>query len=402
MNERKATVPMMKLLLHNYEDELKRLAEGATEIKVAIAFLTDGGLGWLPADPAHHAQFVVGIDLGITNPDALKTLQQQGATVMVFSEPGRLFHPKVIYLRSENAETLIIGSNNLTSGGISSNHEVSLAVPRNEATETAFGDFLGYFESLKAHACCGIPDDKFYETYKPTTIRRKLADQLRGQQTAALRHPVVPTFKIEDKRIGTVGDFLRLLAEEYQTLERRIDGTVKDHPLKVLNDEEFRPLFTDIVTRISRGRMTAHAQLTVGGQWFRIPNILGVNEDREPWELTHSRGRLVLQIHFSDDFARVFQSVVLQYNLHRSLDAGEMPPQVAQRYRKLLQHVEYASARAALDLPVFKHWRYKDEVLWGKPIISFDYPSDSLPRDEALCSDLALLANIVNGASAIS
>ena len=147
---------MMKLLLHNYEDELTRLAERATEIKVAIAFLTEGGLGWLPASRAPIAQFVVGIDLGITNPDALRTLQQQGATVMVFSEPGRLFHPKVIYLRSEDSEILIIGSNNLTSGGISSNHEVSLAVCRNEATETAFGDFLAYFESLKAHACWSV------------------------------------------------------------------------------------------------------------------------------------------------------------------------------------------------------------------------------------------------------
>jgi hypothetical protein len=393
---------MMKLLLHNYEDELARLAEQAMEIKVTIAFLTEGGLSWLPADRVHLAQFVVGIDLGITKPDALRTLQQQGATVMVFSEPGRLFHPKVIYLRAEDTETLIIGSNNLTSGGISSNHEISVAVPRNEATEAVFGDFLGYFESLKAHACCGIPDEKFYETYKPTTLRRKLADQLRGKQTVPLRHPTVPTFKIEDKRIYTVGDFLRLLAEEYRKLERRIDGTVKNHPLKVLNDEEFRPLFTDLVTRISKGRMTAHAQLTIGGQWYRIPNILAVNEDREPWDHTHSRGRLVLQIHFADNFAHVFQSVVLQYNLHRSLDAGEMPPHVAERYRKHLQHVEHASTRATLDLPVFKHWNYKDEVLWGKPIISFDYPIDSLPSDETFCSDLEFLANIVNGASAIS
>ena len=185
-------------------------------------------------------------------------------------------------------------------------------------------------------------------------------------------------------------------------LERRIDGTVKDHPLKILNDEEFRPLFTDIVTSISKDRMTAHAQLTIGGQWYRIPNILAVNEEREPWELTPSRGRLVLQIHFSDDFTHVFQSVVLQYNLHRSLDAGEMPPQVAERYRKLLEHHKHASVRAALDLPVYKHWNYKEEVLWGKPILSFDYPSNSLPSDEALCSDLAFLANIVNEASGIS
>lgn len=392
---------MMRLLLHNYEDELARLAEKATEIKVVIAFLTDGGLSWLPEDVAACAEFIVGIDLGITSPDALRTLQQQGATVMVFSEPGRLFHPKAIYVRSEDDETLIIGSNNLTSGGIASNHEISVAITRDETSDTVFGDFLGYFESLKVHACCGIPDGEFYDTYKPTSLRQKLAARLRQQQTISVRHSNTQTFRIEDYRIGTVKDFIRLLAKEFPKLERRVDGTVKDHPLKLLNDKKFLPLFKEMVNKISKGRMTGNSELNVGGQWYRIPNIRALNESQEPWKLTYTRGRLVLQIHFSHSFEQVFLSVVLKYNLHHSVDPGHMPDQVAQRYRKILEYVEYASARAVLDLPVFRHWNYKDEVLWGKPVISFVYPVDSLPDDETLCMDLEFLANIVNGASAI-
>ena len=396
------SILVMKLLLHNYEDELAQLARSATEIKILIAFLTEGGLSWLPPKIAHCAQFIVGIDLGITTTDAMKSLQEQGATVMIFSEPRRLFHPKAIYIRSEENETLIVGSNNLTTGGIASNHELSIAVVRDKASEQIFCDFLAYFDSLKSHDCCGIPDKQFYDTYKPTSVSRKLTEQLLHQKPVPLGSSTTRKFILDDSRISTLGDFLRLLAEEFPKLERRIGKTIKDHPLKNLNDDEFLPLFTDIVSTVSKGRMIGHSQLNIGGQWYRIPNILAVNEEKEPWELTNSKGRLVLQIHFSDDFTRVYFSIVLQYNLHCSIIAAEMPPKVTQRYRKLLQHVEHVSPRAELDLPLFRHWNYKDTVLWGKPLMSFAYPVESLPDSEKLCLDIELLANIVNGASVIS
>lgn len=392
----------MKLLIHNYENELVRLATDATEIKVAVAFLTEGGLNWLPEEIAAHVEFIVGIDLGITTPSALKSLQSKGVDVRVYSEPGKLFHPKAIYLRSADEETLIIGSNNLTSGGIASNHEVSLMAHRNESSEDAFGDFLAYFESLKTHECCGIPDERFYKTYSPTALRMQLVGQLQTQPPANLRSLDVQDSDFGNARIGTLGDFIRLLAQDFPRLERRIEGTVNDHPLKILNDEEFRPLFEDIVSTVSQGRLKGHSQLNIGGQWYRIPNILAVNENREPWEYTSSRGRLILQIHFSEDFGSVFLSLVLQYNLRRSLDAGEMPQQTSQRYQKLLEHVEHSSAKAKMDLPVFRHWNYKDTVLWGKPLMSFEYLVDSLPSDKILLKDLRILANVVNGASAIT
>lgn len=115
----------MKLLITDFEDELRELAEEAIEIKVLIAFLTEEGLRWLPEEKMPASNFIVGVDLGITSPDALRTLQSSGAEVRVFQEPGRLFHPKAIYLKTAEAEHLIIGSNNLTASGISSNHELA-------------------------------------------------------------------------------------------------------------------------------------------------------------------------------------------------------------------------------------------------------------------------------------
>lgn len=397
-----AILILMKLLIQNYDDELARFAQTAVEIKVVVAFLTEGGLGWLPQGRLEGVEFIVGIDLGITTPGALKELQNRGVTVRVFREPGKLFHPKIIYFRSDENETLIVGSNNLTSGGISSNHEVSLAIDRNRESDSTFGDFLAYFESLKVHQCCGIPDDSFYATYVPSSLSTQLSERLRAQVPMHFSPSNGNASDIQDARTSTLGDYIRLVAKEFPNLERRIEGTVKDHPLKILNDEEFLPLFKDIVSAVSKGRLIGHAQLNIGGQWYRIPNILAVNDDREPWGNTSSRGRLILQIHFSEDYQKVFISIVLQYSLHRSLDAGEMPVEAADRYRKLLQYLENYSASSKLDLPVFRHWNYKGTVLWGKPILSFEHRVAMLPDDSSLLKEMEFLARVVNGASAVS
>ena len=393
----------MKLLHHSYENELARLAEEALVIKVAIAFLTEGGLGWLPPTVAPRAQFIVGTGLGITSPGALKKLQSAGASVLVFQEPGRLFHPKVLYFKSQETQTLVIGSNNLTSSGISSNHEVSVSITRNRSTEAVFSDFDAYFRELKRNKeCCGIPDDKFYETYRQSSLHGKLGSQLKKQTALPVRHVSAPIFKIEEKDIGSLGDFLRLLSKEFPKLDRRTGVKVKEHPLRILNEKQFRPLFDDIVMSVSNGRLKAHSNLTIGGNWYRIPNILATHTKLEPWAYTHERGRLVLQIHFEQDFSRAYLSAVLQFNLHRSQSANEMPPQVADRYRKLLEHVENASSQAKVDLPAFRHWNYKNEILWGKPIISYVHSIASLPPDKELCAELEHIATIVNGGPAIT
>lgn len=391
----------MKLLIVNYEDELARLAETALDIKVLIAFLTVGGLRWLPDEKAQIAEFIVGIDLGITRPEALRHLQSQGAKVRVYQEPGKMFHPKAIYLRSASEETLIIGSNNLTAGGISSNHEISVMIHRNDLSESVFGDFLGHFSALMVRANCRIPDDQFFETYRPTDILDDLARQLHSQVPLPPRPPTGPLSESGVLRIGSLGDYVRVLASYFPKLERSGVRTLKGHPLSVLNVVEFNPLFKDIVSEISGGRMKGVSLLTVGGKWRTIPFIVAADYGRELWENIANRGRLAVQIHFTDDFTRVFFSMVLQYRVAASAK-GAMTPAVAQRRQKLLEHVQHASDTAELDGKPFKIWTYKGTPFWGKPLLTFAYPVDKLPTEKELLTDLEFLVNEVNGATAIS
>ena len=397
----------MKLLIDDFEHELTGLAESATEIKVLIAFLTEGGLNWLPDDRMPDSQFIVGIDFGITSPDALKALQTGRADVRVFHDQGRLFHPKAIHLKSETAEHLIVGSTNLTSSGISSNHELSTLSERNGENDQAFADFLAYFHSLKSHEGCSVPDEQFFRDYSQTPIQSDLASRLKGQRFSPPQVQERPTASIDASRAETLDQSIRRLAEEFPNLYRVQGVPLKDHHLKVWNDKEFRPLFQDIVTKVSQGRLKGTSQLNVGGKWRGIPHILAANESLEPEKNyrpeknSRQRSRLVLQIHFSEDYKTVYFSTALHYYPPKSDKTGEMPPPVADRFSRLLQHLEHFSSKAIIDMPPFRHWRYKGDFLWSNPLISFKYQVASLPANEELCSDLELLANAMNGAMAI-
>ncbi|MFN3980642.1 MAG: phospholipase D-like domain-containing protein [Caldilinea sp.] len=386
------------LLIHDFKDKLECLAKSSIEIKVLIAFLTEEGLSWLPEDKVPCADFIVGIDLGITSPQALQSLQKQGASVRVFSEPGRMFHPKAIFLRSESDQFLIIGSNNLTDGGISSNHELSILSTRNSSNDADFDSFLAYFDSLKVHDCCRVPDSQFYDSYKPTDIRKKLADHIKQQKGLP---PPPPPPGPGDPPISTLGDFIRLLAKEFPNVPRKRGSIIKNHPLKRRNDVEFRPLFKDIVAKASQNRLTGYSDLHRGGKWHLIPLITASDNAREPWSKSGTTGCLALQIHYSDDFSEVYFSIVLQYGLPRSKNAAAMPVPVAERFRKLREHVEHFSAQAVLDRPVFLYFTYEDTIFWSKPLMTFVYALDSLPDDKVLCSTLERLAMVLNGAMAI-
>jgi len=391
----------MKLLINNFENELRDLASSATEIKVMIAFLTEGGLTWLSQDKIPSSDFIVGVDLGITSPGALRALQHGGASLRVFHDHGRLFHPKAIYLRSATDEHLVVGSNNLTSAGISSNYELGALMKRGEHSDEVFADFLAYFESLKQHQGCFVPGDQFYEDYRASQIGADLGSQLSTVRFTPPTPEELTEPTIDPSRASTLGRYLHLLAEEFPIRDRRTGLEKKNHPLVRLNDDEFRPLFKEVIARASQGRLRGHAQINQGGNWYRIPNLLAADDSREPESNGRGRGRACLQIHFSEDYRSIYLSVVLQYYLPQSNRSGERPERVERRFTQLLEHLSSFSSSAAVDLPVFLHWEYGRDYLWSKPLISFAHEIESLPSDETLHAELTLLASALNGAMAI-
>lgn len=395
----------MQLLITNYEAELNALAEKAVEIKVLIAFLTEAGLTWLPKKKYPISRFIVGLDLGITTVKALKTLKNGGAKVRVFHDTKRLFHPKVVYVRTAKSEHLIVGSNNLTFGGISGNYEVSTLSERNAHNDGAFSEFHKHFAGLCSfRGCCYEPDAKFYKeygAYRKIKIQNELARRIPPLRLSRrvggnMREP-----SIAPAKLATLGEFLEWIAQEFPNARefhkvgRHKWKKISNHPLMRFHKNRFRPLFKKIIQKVSGKRLTGWSNLIVANNWRIIPLIEALDEKKESWDNASHRGRAALQVHFRDGYSKVCFSLVLQYTVDISSD-GQMPSRVRQRYDRIIAKLEGYKSDAARgkDLKCFKNWNYPKLKIsaWSQPLVLHEYDIKSLPSDERLCINLKSLA----------
>ncbi|MDA2925668.1 phospholipase D family protein [Acidobacteria bacterium AH-259-G07] len=129
--------------LYLFEAIVQALSE-AEEVRAIFAFASRDGIETLFSDPEFtgllergNCELLVGID-AITNRDALERLQEledqfPTLTVRIFWNPtNRLFHPKILRFRyPDGRNTVIVGSGNLTPGGLRENFEAYLVVRAN-------------------------------------------------------------------------------------------------------------------------------------------------------------------------------------------------------------------------------------------------------------------------------
>src|SRR6266487_5566359 len=115
--------------------------EQAKEVKIAVAFVSQRGLATIePAiqtvlDAGGYAEFLVGLDLQTTQPEALRRLYElsrEAANVNVYCyaalSPSAIYHPKLYLIRAGDNVTSIVGSSNLTDGGLRKNYEVNALI----------------------------------------------------------------------------------------------------------------------------------------------------------------------------------------------------------------------------------------------------------------------------------
>lgn len=105
--------------------------------RAAIAFVKRSGSKHIvPAlakfAKSHHAEIISGVSLGGTSKEGLEDLlgaMSGGSRVVIFhNENGSTFHPKIYLFRSQSAADVLIGSGNLTEGGLYSNYEASFRI----------------------------------------------------------------------------------------------------------------------------------------------------------------------------------------------------------------------------------------------------------------------------------
>lgn len=200
-------------------------SRGAASCSGIFAFASRNGVDYLVDDPGirnflseSSMCLVVGID-AVTNRQALVRLQEleqeiERLTVRVFWNPtGALFHPKVARFEyPDGRRTLVVGSGNLTPGGLHQNFE-AFSVIRSEADETL--DITSWDRFLAEYASDLRPIDE-------EALAHAARNVVRGRQRRPGVVPVVVETPIGDKTTaGPVRGTDRFLVAQVPKAKKR-------------------------------------------------------------------------------------------------------------------------------------------------------------------------------------
>ena len=152
--------------------------ERSRDVRIAVAFASTGGLDLIRGAllqsliSGAHVEFIIGMDLGGTEPAALWALHQLGRekpNVRLYCcahlSGAGVYHPKLYVMDAPEENTAVIGSSNLTEGGLQRNDEVN-AVIRGTSRDEAISDVYAAYGRLKFGPCTVEPDDELLERYQ--------------------------------------------------------------------------------------------------------------------------------------------------------------------------------------------------------------------------------------------
>lgn len=150
----------------------------ANELSFAVAFLSRGGLRLIQPHldkclaKGGKAEFLVGLDFENTDPEALRLLMEmkrEGLPVSCYCFLGQktlagIYHPKLYVVASEAEVTAVVGSSNLTQGGLKGNIEVNAVIEASPSDEL-ISDIYGIYSRLKFQQNRFQPDAEMVALY---------------------------------------------------------------------------------------------------------------------------------------------------------------------------------------------------------------------------------------------
>ena len=162
-----------KFISSNLLDEIKPILEASSEIKIITAFFKLSSKDFFNCIPHNNISIICGLDFFITDPEAIESYKTKTKNLKIFYNPSSVFHPKCLYIKSNLEEYLIIGSSNMTSGGMELNYETSIMLQKKPDNESEFKKFHEYFNTLYNDQNCYSVDSEVFNTYKENYYKHK-------------------------------------------------------------------------------------------------------------------------------------------------------------------------------------------------------------------------------------
>jgi len=173
--------------------------EKSKDVRIAVAFVSRQGLAIIEPSiqcalqAGAYLEFLIGLDMYTTEPEALEILhelscERPNAELYCYASLGSeaIYHPKIYLSRSDNEVTFIVGSSNLTEGGLKSNIEVNVVIEASMQDELA-SEIWSVYNQLKFHPRNILPDSEFLALYARLYEREREKEQQESAYDETLR-----------------------------------------------------------------------------------------------------------------------------------------------------------------------------------------------------------------------
>jgi len=212
-------------------DVLRSAFEDIAELKLAVAFLKLSGLALIKSDLKKilqnkaQVEFLVGLDFRTTDPESLlelKSLQElyPNLRFFCFSEPNRsplgVFHPKLYLMKNKAGRfTSIVGSSNLTKGGLCDNVELNV-VFEGTGTESEVLQVINFYLRMRLRETVFEPSLEYIQGYN------RVYKTVLMQHDKAFRNPETK------KQIEELKEIEEILPGTRPTIRRLIIDAMKE------------------------------------------------------------------------------------------------------------------------------------------------------------------------------
>ena len=172
------------------QDAIEEAASEADDARVAVAFAKGSGLTAAPAlrrmvERGAEVRLLAGVDSQLTDLEAVEQFDRPPSAARVYvhssQDDGRTFHPKVYAFRRKDEVTAVVGSSNLTAGGLLGNVEGNVVL-RGSRKDSVIGSILGFHERIWNSGLAIAVTGEFRDQYVKLQDRRRAAElALRGE-----------------------------------------------------------------------------------------------------------------------------------------------------------------------------------------------------------------------------
>ncbi|MBN1537148.1 MAG: hypothetical protein JW908_10490 [Anaerolineales bacterium] len=206
----------MTFLIDNFRYKLSTIINEefvtAHDVRFAVAFLKQSGLQLIESslnnciNNGNSVEFIVGLDFRTTEAMPLKNLLKKAENTEKFhlycySDPSddvETFHPKLYLFRNKNRLRAIVGSSNITRGGLQDNVELNVVLDFADSHSEEAQPFYDFYSRVKYKSTCFIPNEDYLNLY--FELQQKHLQYLKPKKSLPIEQ-VLQELRIREKSL---------------------------------------------------------------------------------------------------------------------------------------------------------------------------------------------------------